>query len=182
MLESALEREAVAQRMLLDGDRSGAEAAFAEASSLYRRSWEEAPPGAYGRLAGMLKSAILASAGEEQAVYARSQIGVAETPAAALVVALAALVEGDREAARRAALEMHEGDDAFRRAGEAVEALAAENRARYAEAIAAIVRDFEGRSQYLTGVAIADTALVFERLAEARGLAARPDSELVPLR
>ena len=95
---------------------------------------------------------------------------------------LAALAIGDDEAARRAALGMHEGDDAFRRSAEAVDALAAGNGARYAEALEAIVRDFESRDEHLTGVAIADTALVLEHLAEPRGLAADPGSPLVPKR
>ena len=40
--------------------------------------------------------------------------------------------------------------------------------------------DFEARDQHLSGVAVADTALVLERLAEPRGMAARPQSALVP--
>jgi hypothetical protein len=42
------------------------------------------------------------------------------------------------------------------------------------------VADFEGRDRHLSGVAVADTALVLERLAEPRGMAARPQSSLVP--
>jgi hypothetical protein len=44
----------------------------------------------------------------------------------------------------------------------------------------AIVEDFEGREAHLTGVPIADTALMLERLAERRGLAAHPESLLLP--
>ena len=40
--------------------------------------------------------------------------------------------------------------------------------------------DFEARDQHLSGVAIADTALVLERLAEPRGMAVRPAGPLVP--
>ena len=40
--------------------------------------------------------------------------------------------------------------------------------------------DFEARDQHLSGVAIADTALVLERLAEPRGMAAHPAGPLVP--
>jgi hypothetical protein len=46
--------------------------------------------------------------------------------------------------------------------------------------VAAIVADFEGRDEHLTGVPIADTALMLERLAGARGLAAHPASALLP--
>jgi hypothetical protein len=44
----------------------------------------------------------------------------------------------------------------------------------------AIVADFEGRDEHLTGVPIADTALMLERLAG--GLASRPASPLLPPR
>ena len=40
--------------------------------------------------------------------------------------------------------------------------------------------DFEAREEHLTGVPIADTALVLERLAERRRLAAHPRSALLP--
>jgi hypothetical protein len=51
---------------------------------------------------------------------------------------------------------------------------------RYASAVAGIVSDFEQRDEHLTGVAIADTALMLERIAAQRGMAARPSSELLP--
>lgn len=44
----------------------------------------------------------------------------------------------------------------------------------------AVVADFESRDAHLTGVPIADTAMLMEALAEPRGLAARPASQLVP--
>jgi hypothetical protein len=46
--------------------------------------------------------------------------------------------------------------------------------------VTAIVRDFEARTDHLTGVAIADTALVLERLAAPRGLAAGVESVVLP--
>jgi hypothetical protein len=47
-------------------------------------------------------------------------------------------------------------------------------------AVAAIVADFESRSEHLTGVPIADTALMLERLAAERGIGAGLDSPLAP--
>jgi hypothetical protein len=149
---------------------------------LYRRSWDAAHPTAFGRLTGMLKASILAGNGEEEAAFARAEIGNPETPAAAYVVAIAALVEDDDEAAEDAARKMSGGDEAFARAGVAIGALAARDGGRYAAALTAIVRDFEARERHVTGVAIADTALALERLAERRGLAARPESPLLPQR
>ena len=62
----------------------------------------------------------------------------------------------------------------------AVAALAGRDREAYAAAIAAIVADFEAREEHLTGVPIADTVLVLERLAERRGIAVHPRSPLLP--
>ena len=95
-------------------------------------------------------------------------------------LAIAALVLGEDESAIDAAKGMHGGSPAFVRAATAIEALGRRDRDAYAEAIAAIVVDFEGRETPLTGVAIADTALMLERLAEPRGLACRPSSALLP--
>ncbi len=128
----------------------------------------------------MLKAAVLAGAGDEEAAFARAEVGEATTPAAAYVIALAALVEGDDEAARPAAETMAGGGDAYDRAAAAIDALAAGDGPGYAAALAAIIGDFEARDEHVTGVPIADTALVLERLAERRGLAAEPKSALLP--
>jgi uncharacterized protein len=72
------------------------------------------------------------------------------------------------------------GSEAFGRAAGAVAALARRDRQAYAGLVAAIVADFETRDEHLTGVPIADTALVLERLAERSGLAAHPRSPLLP--
>ena len=75
---------------------------------------------------------------------------------------------------------MREGSPAFGRAADAIAALAAGDADAYASAVRAIVSDFEGREEHLTGVPVADTALMLERLAEPRGLAAHPASALLP--
>ena len=66
------------------------------------------------------------------------------------------------------------GSEAFGRAAGAVAALARRDREAYAGMLAAIVADFEAREEHLTGVPIADTALVLDRLAERRGIAVAP--------
>jgi hypothetical protein len=180
LLIEALKREGQAQELLLEGKRDEAEAGFARVAALYRRSWEEAHATAFGRLAGMVKAAVLAGGGEEEAAYACAEIGEPQTPAAAYAAGLAALVTGDDAAAAAAAALMRDGDEAFGRAAEAIGALAAGDAGAYADALIAIVRDFESRDGHVTGVAIADTALVLECLAERRGLAARPSSPLLP--
>lgn len=180
ILLEALAREAEAQRLLLTGARAEADPILREVASLYRRSWEAAHATAFGRLTGMLKAAILAGGGGDEAAFALAEVAEPATPAAAYVIGLAALVRGDDTAAADAARQMRDGDEAFARGGEAIAALAARDGDRYAAAVTAILRDFEAREQHVTGVAIADTALMLERLAERRGLEAGLESPLLP--
>jgi hypothetical protein len=179
---AAIERDGAAHRALFDGDPEPAQAAFAAASELYRRSWELAPPASYGRLVGMLKAAVLAGAGEEQAAYVFQELHEEREPSppAAYALALAALIAGDDAGALRRSEQMRSGSEAFVRTAQAIAGLAARDRERYADALDAIVRDFEQRSEHLTGVPIADTALMLERLAVRRGLAAGLKSPVLP--
>jgi thiamine pyrophosphate-dependent acetolactate synthase large subunit-like protein len=178
---AALAFEAEAQRLLLAGEHDQAALAFHAAAERYRSSWELASATSYGRLVGMLKAAILAGGGEEEARYATAQLsGAADSPTAAYARALGALLEGDDEAASRWAAVMRGGADAFERTADAILALGERDRAAYERALQAILRDFEGRTQHLTGVPIADTALMLERLAERRGMRADLESSLLP--
>jgi hypothetical protein len=178
---AAVEADAAAQRRLLAGDRAGAEPFLLESERCYRESWEVAPPGGYGRLVGMLKAAILRGDAESAAAYTRAALaGETASPTAAYAVALACLAEQDDPAAAVAAAGMAAGGEAFERTAAALAALAARDEAAYAHALRAVIEDFEGRDLHLTGVPIADTALVLEGLAEPRGLAQRPVSPLLP--
>ena len=179
-MRRAIERDGHAQRLLLEGRTEEARAALHEVAELYRRSWEAAPPGSYGRLIGMLKAAILAGEAEEAATFARGEVPEPDSPAAAYASALAAIVEGDDAAAAASAEAMRAGGDAFERTAEALAALAGGDRERYAAAVGAIVADFESRDRHLTGVPIADTALVLQALAAERGLAAELSSPVLP--
>jgi hypothetical protein len=178
---AAVEADAHAQRRLLDGDDAAAAPFLRESERLYRESWESAPPGGYGRLVGMLKAAILACDAGAASAYARAALAEgADSPTAAYARALACLAAGDDGEAVAAAGSMAEGGAAFASAAHALAALARRDGAAYAAALRAVIDDFEAREQHLTGVAIADTALVLERLAEPRGLARRPASALLP--
>jgi hypothetical protein len=179
-MQAAIQTDGEAQRLLLGGDAELGAARMREAAARYRTSWELAPPRSYGRLIGMLKAAVIAGDAGEAAAYAREQIGEADSPPSHYVLAIAALVTGDDTAARAAAAGMRAGSSPFGRAADAIEALADGDPRRYAAAVREIVTDFEGRAEHLTGVPIADTALMLERLAEARGLAAHPASALLP--
>jgi hypothetical protein len=181
MLDRALEREAEAHRLLLVGDEDGAREPLREAAQLYRGSWEQAGPRSFGRLIGMLKAAVLGGGGGAEAAYVRRELGgEADTPVASYALALACLVEGDDDRARDAAAGMRGGSEPLDRAADAIEAIASRDHAGYADAVSAIVADFEARDQHATGVPIADTALMLQRLAAQRGIAAHLDSPLLP--
>jgi hypothetical protein len=182
LLTAAIERDGDAQRELLDGHLEAARAEFAAAAKLYRQSWAAAPPRAYGRLVGMLKSSVLAGGGGEAARYARAALVDADNDSATAnyARAIAALIAGDDEDAQAWAARLSDAPDAFARTGEAISALAAHDEARYAGALEAIVRDFERRSEHLTGVAIADTALMLEALAGRRGMETAIESPVLP--
>lgn len=180
----AVKTEALAQRAFFAGDDKRARALFFEAVGHYRRSYEIAPPGATGRLIGMLKASVFAEAGEEAAsVYAREQLHDAPgEPAEAYALALCgAIDQRDAELHTQAAV-MRRGSPPFGRAADAFDALATGCGAAYSRAVHAIVRDFEQRKHHVTKVPIADTALALEYFAAQRGVAALPVSPLIPPR
>ena len=156
-----------------------AQAQLIRARDAYMASHTETGPRSWGRLIGGLKMAILAGDGAEAiAREALAETGDATgSPAAAYARALAAVVTG----ARPDVGEMLAVGDAFERTGRALAALAAGDRGAYAAALSEIVDDFARRDRHLAGVAVADTALVLERLAAARGMAVGPDSPMVPV-
>jgi predicted CoA-binding protein len=176
-MREAIAADGEAQRALLAG--TDARPALRRAAERYRASWEASPPRSFGRLVGYAKASILA--GEDPGVYVGGELGKeGDSPPAWWALALAALAAGDDSLALRAADGMRAGSDAFGRAADAVAALARGERDAYAAAIRAIVADFEAREDHLTGVRIADTALVLERLAERRRLATHLASPLLP--
>jgi uncharacterized protein len=176
-MREAIAADGEAHRALLAGE--DARGALRRAAERYRVSWAAAPPRSYGRLVGYAKATILA--GDDPAGFVTEQLGPQDdSPPACWARALAALAVGADDEAARAADGMRAGSEAFGRAADAVAALAVRDRAAYAAAIDAIVADFEAREEHLTGVPIADTALVLDRLAEGRGLAAHRESPLLP--
>ena len=181
LLREAIRFEGDGQRALLAGDQDTARALLREAAEAYRASWQAAPPRAFGRLIGMLKAAVIAGGGVAEAHHVRELLGEeGDSPPSWYALAIAALLLGDDDAAARAAEGMRDGSPAFVRAADAIAALAAGDDAAYAAAVGAIVEDFESRDEHLTGVPIADTALMLEELAARRGMAARPASPLLP--
>ena len=181
LLDEALALEAEGQRRLLAHDDLGARDELRLASDRYRASWEAAPPGAYGRLVGMLKAAVLAGDAQTAAAYVHAAVDdPPPSPTSGYALAIAGLVHGDDGMAARAAEAMRGGSDAFDRTAEAILALAERDASRYTAAVEAIVADFAAREEHLTGVPIADTAAMLERIAAGRGMAVKPASPLVP--
>ncbi len=178
---AAIEREGRAQQALLDGDVDSARSEFRQVAELYRQSWEAAHARAFGRLVGMLKASVLAGGGADEAEYVRSALADPdeESATANYARALAALIAGDDSEARACARRMGTAD-AFGRTAAALAALAAHDEPAYAAALEAIVRDFEHRSEHLTGVAIADTAVMLQALAGRRGMDADIESPVLP--
>jgi hypothetical protein len=174
-LDAALAAEADAYRALMAG--APAEELFRDARDAYLASHDETGPTSWGRLLGALKMAILADDGVDAvARQALSETEHAESPASAYVRALAVVCLDEVPDVTA----MLDAGGAFERTGRALAALAAGDPVAYRGAIAEIVADFEGRDQHLSGVAVADTVLVLERLAEPRHMAARPATALVP--
>ncbi len=184
LMVQAIAREGEAHRAALAGDRDAAVSAYAAAAELYRRSWEIAPPKSYGRLVGLLKASVLGGAAEQGAAYVRGQLAAEATgeasPTASYVLAAAALVAGDDDAAVRFAGAMRGASDAHDRTATAIAALAAGDDAGYRTAVEAIVADFAARDEHLTGVPIADTAAMLEAIAAARGRGAALRGPLLP--
>lgn len=183
LLRQAIGLDGAAQQALLRGDAARAATLFRGAADVYRASWEAAPPRAYGRLVGLMKSSILWGDGGHDAGYVRAALAddPRDSPAANYALAIAALAQGDDEAALPAIERMRAGDGAFDRTADAMAALVHGDAGAYAAALAAIVADFAAREAHLTGVAFADTAVMLERLAAPRGMAARPASSLMPV-
>jgi hypothetical protein len=173
---AAIAAEGDGHRALLAGDPAAA-AAYARAAEGYAASWAVAPPRSYGRLVGRMKAAVLAGEAADAAhdvlAILADDPDAGGSPVASYARAVAALVAGDDATALAAARVMREGSEAAGRAADGVEAIAQGDGEALARAVAAIEMDFAARDEHLTGVAIADTAIMLERIAAARGMTAR---------
>jgi hypothetical protein len=185
LMMAAIAAEGRAHAALLAGDLETARQVYAEAVDGYRASWALAPPKSYGRLVGLLKAAVIGGAARPAADEVREALrddpDAGGSPVAAYVRAVAAVIAGDVEAVPALAATMETRGEAFERTAAALRALANGDGEAYAAALTAIEADFAARDAHLTGVAIADTAVMLELLAAERGLALRPDSPLVPV-
>jgi hypothetical protein len=184
LMIAAIATEGEAHAALLAGDGDAARAGYAKAAEQYLASWKLAPPKSYGRLVGLVKAGVLAGQAEAAATEVRAALDGDDdadgSPVAAYALAVAQLILGDDGAVAPLADRMDPRGGAFERTATALRALAARDGVAYANALAAIAMDFAGRSEHLTGVAIADTAVMLEWLAAERDMAVKPSSPLVP--
>lgn len=170
--------------LLADGRRDEAAEWFDRGAARYRESWNDAPPGSWGRPIAILKARILAGddAGAEEA--ARWTLGEgadsADTPTGRYAACLAHLVLGDDHEARRLADDLRIHDGFPHDVGDALATIAAGDRLGYIEAVESVLESFETREEYLEDVPIADTVLVLQELAARRDLAAELESPLLP--
>ena len=170
--------------LLMDG--RGAEAAgwLALAAERYRKSFHDAPPGSWGRPIGAVKARLLAGdryAAEREARWTLDA-GAAETgsPIGRYAACLALLVLGRDGEATELAESLRGRDDFPADVADALAAIVAGDRAAYRTAVAAVLRSFETREEYLEAIPVADTVVVLQALAVPRGLEAELDSPLLP--
>ena len=169
---------------LMSGDSDESREWLLRAADTYRQSWADAPAGSWGRPIGAIKSRLIAgdtTGARDDAGWALAAgAATSESPIGRYAATLALLVLGeDAEAASLAATLT--GDAAIPSAvSDSLTALAAGDQAAYQAGVVALVADFESRTEYLEDIAVADTVLALQVLAEARGLAVSLESPLLP--
>ena len=170
--------------LLAAGRRDEAAEWLRRAAERYRESWDDAPPGSWGRPIGMVKSRVLAGdwAGAERDARWTLDQGAedAPSPIGRYAACLALLVLGEDERARVLADGLRTGDGFPRDVGDALATLAAGDRLGYVEAIESVLESFEQRDEYLEDIPVADTVIVLQALATRRDLAAELASPLLP--
>jgi hypothetical protein len=170
---------------LMLGDREGAERWLDVAARRWRESFEHAPPGSWGRPIGAIKARVLAAdwgGAEEEARWALAAGAAdAESPIGRYAAALAQLVLGEDDDARRHADAIRTRDDFPAAVGDALAMLGAgTDVVGYIDAVETVLESFETRDEYLEDVPVADTVLVLQALAERRGIVAELESQLLP--
>ena len=169
--------------LLMQG-RGEASEWFERAAERYRESFEDAPPGSWGRPIGAIKALVLAGdwPGAERAAAWALDAGAAEagSPVGLYAAALALLVLGRDAEARVHADAIRIRDDFPRDVGDALATIAAEDVVGYVEAVESVLESFETREEHLEDIPVADTVIVLQTLAAQRNMAADLESDLLP--
>jgi hypothetical protein len=169
--------------LLMLGDDSARDW-LGRAADAYRASFDDAPPGSWGRPIGALKAHVLAADWPAADADGRWALDAGASDAGSAIgryaAALAYCVLQDDDGARLHADAIRTQDDFPAAVGDALAFVAAEDAVGYVEAIEAVLESFEQRDEYLEDVPVADTVLVLQALAGRRGLAAELSSPLLP--
>ena len=170
--------------LLAQGRTDEAAEWLARAAERYRESWDNAPPGSWGRPIGMLKARLLADDWDAARAEARWTLdqaaGAAESPIGRYAACLANLVLERWDDARVLADSLRLDAGFPHDVGDALAFIAAHDRLGYAEAAERVLASFEMREAYLEDIPLADTVLVLQALAARRDIAAELDSPLLP--
>jgi hypothetical protein len=170
--------------LLMSGRADEADEWLRRAAARYRESWEDAPPGSWGRPIGALKARIMAGDWEGAAEDARWTLnagaGESESYIGRYAAALASLVLEDWSAARLHADYARTHEDFPSEVADALAFVAVEDVVGYVEAVEDVLESFETRTEYLEDAPVADTVMVLQALAERRGMAADLESPLLP--
>jgi len=168
--------------LLMLGRRDESAAWLVRAAERYRESWPLAPAGSWGRPIGAMKSRLIAGdrpgAAEDARWALEAGAAESESPIGRYAAALSKLVLGQDAQGLAASLQARE--DFPPAAADSVAALAVADAPDYETAIRALVADFEGRTEFLEDIPVADTVLALQVLAEERGLAVELESPLLP--
>lgn len=155
------------------------------AADEYDTSWRAAPAGSWGRPIAMIRCRLMA--GDHEGVRADASAAVAAGvldatgPIGGYCAALALLALGRDDDAQTVAARLADEGLEPASVAEALGAVARADGAAYEAARLGVLRSFEERDAFLEDVRVADTVLVLEALAAARGLEApRLSSPLLP--
>jgi hypothetical protein len=172
--------------LLMHRRRSEADEWLTRAAETYRRSWDGAPPGSWGRPIGAMKSRLIAGDHEGAREDARWALAAgaadSESPIGRYAAALAQLVLGEDDAAVALVPALAGVEAIPPGVVDSLTALAASDATAYESAIRALVADFEAREEFLEDIAVADTVLALQALAGERHLSVALSSPVLPER
>jgi hypothetical protein len=170
--------------LVMAGDGAAARPWFERAAVRYRESYGDAPPGSWGRPIGAMKARILAADWDGAEADARWTLdegaAAAGSPIGRYAAALALLVLGRWDDARRIADTLRTQDGFPSDVADALAYLAGDDPVRYIEAIESVLESFETRDEYLEDIPVADTVLVLQALARRRAIDVPLTSALLP--
>jgi len=160
--------------LVMQGRTEEAREWFDRACERYHESWEDAPPGSWGRPIGILKARLFAGdrdGAERDARWTLEQgAGESESPIGRYAASLAYGVL-ERWHELRIAADALRLDESFPAdVADALMFIASPDPVAYVEAVESVLESFESRDAYLEDLPVADTVLVLQALAERRGI------------